>query len=131
MSCGADARLGAGRVVWQEVTRINVLQAEIDFEQEVMLQVLQFNLQDDQVRIAAKADTIAQNRYIVTKERFLIGNVVVTDLNIALTDKDAATRNYLTTLYNYWSYYFNIRKLTLFDFEVQAPLIEDFDSLLQ
>jgi outer membrane protein TolC len=96
-----------------------------------MLQVLQFNLQDDQVRIAAKADTIAQNRYNVTKQRFLIGNVDVTDLNIALTDKDAATRNYLTTLYNYWNYYFNIRKLTLYDFEVQVPLNEDFDDLVQ
>jgi len=130
-----DWGLGKGRYRMaqsqQEVTRTNVLQAEIDFEQEVMLQVLQFNLQDDQVRIAAKADTIAQNRYTVTKERFLIGNVDVTDLNIALTDKDAATRNYLTTLNNYWNYYFNIRKLTLFDFENQAPLEEDFDSLVQ
>ncbi len=115
----------------QEVTRTNVMQAEIDFEQEVMLQVMQFNLQDDQVRIAAKADTIAKSRFNVTKQRFLIGNVDVLDLNIALTERDAATRNYLTTLYNYWTYYYNIRKLTLFDFENQAPLNEDFDSLLQ
>jgi len=115
----------------QEVVRTNVQQAEIDFEQEVMLQVLQFNLQDDQVRIAAKADTIAHNRYTVTKERFLIGNVDVLDLNIALTERDAATRNYLTTLHNYWTYYYNIRKLTLFDFEALAPLSEDFDALVE
>jgi len=115
----------------QEVTRTNVQQSEIDFEQEVMLQVMQFNLQDDQVRIAAKADTIAQSRYEVTKQRFLIGNVDVTDLNIALTEKDAATRNYLSALNNYWSYYFNIRQLTLYDFEKQVSLKEDFESLLQ
>jgi DNA-binding protein len=115
----------------QEVTRTTVQQSEIDFEQEVMLQVMQFNLQDDQVRIAAKADTIAQSRYEVTKQRFLIGNVDVTDLNIALTEKDAATRNYLTALNNYWSYYFNIRQLTLYDFEKQVTLKEDFESLLQ
>lgn len=130
-----DWGLGKGRYRMaqssQEVVRTNVHQAEIDFEQEVMLQVLQFNLQDDQVRIAAKADIIAQNRYNVTKQRFLIGNVDVLDLNIALTERDAATRNYLTTLYNYWTYYYNIRKLTLYDFESQGPLNEDFDSLLQ
>ncbi len=115
----------------QEVTRTTVQQSEIDFEQEVMLQVMQFNLQDDQVRIASKADTIAQSRYEVTKQRFLIGNVDVTDLNIALTEKDAATRNYLTALNNYWSYYFNIRQLTLYNFEKQVPLKEDFEGLLQ
>ena len=115
----------------QEVVRTTVQQSEIDFEQEVMLQVMQFNLQDDQVRIAAKADTIAQSRFDVTKQRFLIGNVDVTDLNIALTEKDAAKRNYLSALRNYWSYYFNIRQLTLYNFEKQVPLEEDFESLLQ
>lgn len=130
-----DWGLGKGRYRMaqsnQEVVRTTVQQSEIDFEQEVMLQVMQFNLQDDQVRIAAKADTIAQSRFDVTKQRFLIGNVDVTDLNIALTERDAATRSYLSALNNYWSYYFNIRQLTLYDFEKQIPLAEDFESLLQ
>ena len=115
----------------QEVVRTTVLQAEIDFEQEIMLQVLQFNLQDDQVRIAAKADTIAQNRYAVTKERFYIGNVDVLELNIALTEQDAAKRNYISSLHDYWTYYYNIRKLALYDFENKRPLDVDFEELIQ
>jgi outer membrane protein TolC len=115
----------------QEVVRTTVQQSETDFEQQVMLQVLQFNLQDDQVRIAAKADTIAQNRYNVTKQRFLIGKIDVTDLNIALTEKDAATRSYLSRLNNYWTYFYTIRRLTLYDFEKNIPLTEDFDRLVE
>ena len=46
---------------------------EMDFEQEVILKVMQFNLQDDQLQIAGKADTIARNRFEVSKQRFLIG----------------------------------------------------------
>jgi outer membrane protein TolC len=115
----------------QEVTRTNVRQAEIDFEQEVMLQVMQFNLQDDQLRIASKADTIAQLRYNVTKQRFYIGRIDVIELNIAQRDKDDAARNYLSTLSNYWSYYYNIRRLTLYDFEKMIPLEEDFDALIE
>lgn len=130
-----DWGLGKGRYRMaqsnQEVVRTTVKQSEIDFEQQVMLQVLQFNLQDDQVRIAAKADTIAQNRYNVTKQRFLIGNVDVTDLNIALTEKDAATRSYLSRLNNYWTYYYTIRRLTLYDFEKNMPLTEDFEALVE
>jgi outer membrane protein TolC len=115
----------------QEVIRTTVQQSETDFEQEVMLQVLQFNLQDDQVRIAAKADTIARNRYNVTKQRFLIGNVDITNLNLAQTEKDAATRSYLSRLNNYWTYYYTIRRLTLYDFEKNMPLTEDFDTLIE
>ncbi len=115
----------------QEVTRTNVLQEEIDFDQNVMLQVMQFNLQDDQLRIAAKSDTVAQLRYNVTKQRFYIGKIDVTDLNIALTERDDATRRYLAALQNYWSYFFNIRRLTLYDFERDLPLTEDFETLVQ
>jgi outer membrane protein TolC len=92
---------------------------------------MQFNLQDDQLRIATKADTVAQKRYSVTKQRFYIGKIDVLDLNIALGEKDAAKRNYLSAMQNYWSYYFNIRRLTLFDFEKMIPLEEDFESLIQ
>ncbi|KPL10769.1 MAG: hypothetical protein AMS26_21130 [Bacteroides sp. SM23_62] len=115
----------------QEVTRTNAMQDEIDFDQNVMLQVMQFNLQDDQLRIAAKSDTVAQMRYNVTKQRFYIGKIDVTDLNIALTERDDATRRYLTALQNYWNYFFNIRRLTLYDFEKDLPLTENFEALVQ
>ena len=115
----------------QEVVKTNVQQSEIDFDQEIMLQVMQFNLQDDQLRIASKADTIADLRYNVTKERFYIGKIDVLELNIAQREKDAATRSYLSALNNYWSYYYNIRRLTLYDFLRMSPLDENFDALIQ
>jgi len=115
----------------QEVIKTNVQQAEIDFDQEVMLQVMQFNLQDDQLRIAAKADTIAQLRYNVTKERFYIGRIDVLELNIAQREKDDAARNYLSALHNYWSYFYNIRRLTLYNFQTMTPLREDFEALIR
>ena len=130
-----DWGLGKGRYRMaqsnQEVVRTNVQQEEIDFDQEIMLQVMQFNLQDDQLRIAAKADTVAQKRYSVTKERFYIGRIDVLELNIALGEKDAAKRNYLSSMKNYWSYFYNIRRLTLFDFEQMIPLEQDFETLVQ
>jgi len=115
----------------QEVTRVNVKQDEIDFDQEVMLQVMQFNLQDDQLRIAAKADTVAQLRYNVTKQRFYIGKIDVLDLNVALRERDDATRNYLSAMQNYWVYYFHIRQLTLYDFERDFLLTEDYETLVE
>jgi hypothetical protein len=93
--------------------------------------VKQFNLQQKQLYIAAKADTVAQLRYDVAKQRFYIGKIFVSDLNIALTDKDIAKRGYLAQLKNYWQYYYNIRRLTLFDFEKSLPLTVDYGELLK
>jgi hypothetical protein len=61
----------------------------------------------------------------------LIGKIDVTDLNIALTEKDAATRSYLSRLNNYWTYFYTIRRFTLYDFEKNIPLAEDFDRLVE
>jgi outer membrane protein TolC len=114
----------------QEVIRTDVRQSEIEFNENVFLQVMQFNLQDDQVAIASKADTIADLRYEVTKQRFLIGKIDVLDLNVALEEKDVARRGYVQALRNYWDYYYNLRGLTLYDWEKEVRLSEDFDELL-
>ena len=115
----------------EEVVKTTVQQAIVDFEQQIFLDVAQFNLQDDQVRIAAKSDTVAQKMFEVTKQRFLIGNVDVLELNNADTKKDENRRAYIQSLQNYWTYYFNIRRLTLFDIESDQPLRADYEGLIE
>ncbi len=113
----------------QEVVRTQVEQARIDFEQEVLLRVMQFNEQDTQVLIASKADEIARKRYEVTKQRFLIGKIGVLDLNIASQEKDMAQRSYIQAQKTYWSYYYSIRQYTLFNFKDKQPLEFDLELL--
>ena len=114
----------------QEVVRTQVEQARIDFEQNVFLEVMQFTMQYDQLAIAAKADTIAQKRFDVTRERFLIGRIDVRDLNDAIREQDVARRGYISALRNYWRFYYNLRRLTLYDFERDIRLTEDFDDMI-
>jgi outer membrane protein TolC len=114
----------------EEVVRTNVSQSLIEFNENVFLQVMQFNLQDDQVQIASKADTIANLRYEVTKQRFLIGKIDVLELKDALEEKDVARRGFVEALRNYWDYYYNLRGLTLYDWERKMKLEEDLDALL-
>jgi len=114
----------------EEVVKTNVQQSQVDFDENILLQVMQFNLQDDQVAIAFKADTIADLRYEVTKQRFLIGKIDVLDLNVALEEKDVARRGYVEALRNFWDYYYDLRGLTLYDWQKDIKLTEDFDELL-
>lgn len=114
----------------EEVVRTLVKQQQIDFQQNVFLQVMRFNVQDKQFFAAAKADTVAQLRYELSKQRFMIGKIDVLNLNVSLTDKDAAKRAYIEALHTYWSYYYTIRQLSLFDFEANKPLDADLDQVL-
>ncbi|MBN2348452.1 MAG: TolC family protein [Bacteroidales bacterium] len=130
-----DWGLGRGRYKMarsnEELVRTQVQQEEIDFEQEILLSVMQFNLQDDLLRIAAKSDTVAQIRYEVAKQRFLIGKIDVLDLNVALQEKDVARRGYIASLRNYWRFFYDVRRLTLYDFIDKKSLEANFDELIK
>lgn len=130
-----DWGMGRGRYKMaqssEELTQVQVEQSRVDFEQKLMLDVQQFNLQDDQVMIAAKSDTVAAKMYEVTKQRFLIGRIDVLDLNNADTKKDQNKRSYIQALNNYWTYFYNMRALTLYDFINRKPLETDYDKLVE
>jgi len=114
----------------RELIQTQVEQDQIDFDQEIFLKVAKFNMQDEQVIISAKADTVAKKSYEITKARYLIGKINVTDLNIAQKNTNTSTSSYINTLRTYWTSYFEIRKLTLFDFEKGLPITIDYTELL-
>jgi outer membrane protein TolC len=114
-----------------ELAQVQSNQAIVDFQQNLYLDVEQFNLQKSQVEIAAKSDTVAMKRYEVTKQRFLIGKIAVLDLNDADSRKDQNKRAYLQSLQDYWTYFYTIRSLTLFDFINKQPVAADYEKLIQ
>jgi outer membrane protein len=116
----------------QELVKTSVEQDRIDFEQNIYLKVMQFAMQKKQLAIAAKSDTVAQMRYEVTHKRYMIGKVNdVLELNNAQIDNDNAKLNYYKTLKDYWINYYQLRKLTLYDFQKNVPIILDTKPLTQ
>lgn len=109
----------------RDLIEVDVQQAEVNFEQEIYLQVARFNLQLEQLNTSRRADTIAQKRYDVTKARYLIGKISITDLNIAQAEKDLARTSYLKALRAYWVSYYTVRSLTLYDFLNDRPINYD------
>lgn len=115
----------------REVALATIKQERLDFEMDVIQSVLEFNLQASQVKNAAKADTVARLGYNVSFQRFLIGKINIVNLNIASTDQENARISYLNRLRDYWSSYFRLRSLTLFDFESNRPLTVNYDEILE
>ena len=109
----------------QKFIKYTVDQDLINFDEEVLTQVRQIEMLKEQVKITRLADDIAQRRYNITKNRYLIGKIMITDMNIALTEKDEAKQRYIQSLEDFWIAYFNLRRLTLYDFEEGFQIISD------
>ena len=101
-----------------------VAQERINFEQEIFTQVKLFEMLRKQTVIAEKSDDIAQRRYELSKNRYMIGKISITDLNIAMQEKDEARRSYIASLREFWVAYYRLRQLTLYDFQQDGPIIE-------
>ena len=114
-----------------DLEQTSVDQDIIDFEQNVFLSVMRFNMQEEQLIIAAKSDTVAQKRYDITQKRYMIGQVNdVLELNNAQIDNDNAKIGYYQALRNYWNNYYDLRQLTLYDFFDDQMLIFDIRDIM-
>lgn len=63
-------------------------------------------------------------RYQLALQQYQSGNLSITDLNIALAEKDNAASDYLNILQTFWSAYYHLQALTLYDFEKDKPIYD-------
>lgn len=115
----------------RETVRAQIRQEEMDFNQDMFLLVEHFNNQAMQVRIANEADSVAQQRYNANVQAFMIGQISTLDLNDSQSSKDDARQTRISELYNYWNYFYQLRSLTLWDYERNQELTEDFEQVIK
>lgn len=114
-----------------ELTQTQIQQDELDLVQEIYVKVARFNMQQQQITIAAKSDTVARKSYQLTQQRYMAGkDVTFLDINNAQVQSDNALKSYYNVLMNYWRSYYEIRRLTLFDWERKEELSFDEKELL-
>jgi outer membrane protein TolC len=101
----------------KQFTEYAVEQDKQNFTQEIYTQVTLFELMKDQLLLTAKADSIASEKYQIAKERYVLGNLSITDLSIAFQENDQAKRDYIYALRDFWRAYYQLRYLSLYDFE--------------
>lgn len=109
------------------VVKIAARQEEISLEEDVVMTVSDFSVQQDLIASAEEALDLAELAYDQTRRRFIIGKADVNSLTLALNRQQEAQKNYIQALQNYWLNYYKIRKLTLHDFESGASLSDLFD----
>lgn len=121
------ARMGQARAS-QQLTEFNIDQNIVNFEQEIQTAVRNFDQIRNQIDISKKREEIALKRFDITNNRYLIGKIDILTLTNARNAKDQAIRTYISSLRQYWEAYYELRRLTLYDFllgeQLYNPLLE-------
>ncbi len=108
----------------QDLERMIVAQDRINFEREISIKVQQFDLLRNQVELAKRAFDVSEKRLEITRKRYLIGKIEIVELNLALREQDSGRQSYYAALRSFWTAYYELRRLTLYDFEKDEPLVK-------
>jgi outer membrane protein len=92
------------------------------FKQEIVTQVTLFDMMQEQMDLTIRADKIASEKYQIASERYVLGNLGITDLSIAFQENDRAKRDFVAALRDFWGAYYQLRYLSLFDFETNQKI---------
>ena len=109
------------------IVQISSRQSEVSIEEEVIMTVNDFNIQQSLIISAEEALDLSILAYNETRQRFIIGKEDINSLTLSLNRQQEAQRNYISALQNYWLNYYKIRKLTLHDFASDISLSSKFD----
>jgi outer membrane protein TolC len=115
----------------RRVTQSRLRQESMNFNQELFVLVERFCNQQSQLAIATRTNTIARKRYDTNVQTYLIGKISTLDLNDSQSKKDESMRQYINELYKFWSYWYQLRSLTLWDYATLEPINADIDKLVK
>jgi len=106
----------------QQLTVDSVERDKQTFKQQIVTQVSLFNEMKEQLVYTSEADSIASEKYKIARDRYVLGDLGITDLSIAFTENDQAKRDYVQSLRDFWSAYYELRYLSLYDFEMNEKI---------
>ena len=109
------------------VTQIYSRQQELSIEEDLIMTISEFSIQQDLIVHAEEALDLAEMAYAETKQRFIIGKADINSLTLSQSRQQTAQQNYISALSAYWVKYYKIRKLTLHDFATGFSLSNQFD----
>ncbi|MDE6277658.1 MAG: TolC family protein [Muribaculaceae bacterium] len=115
----------------RRVAESRIRRETMNFNQELYILVERFANQQQQLELSTRATEIAARRYATNVETYMIGMLSPLELNDSRTSKDNSRRDYINQLYKFWTYWYQLRSLTLYDYSSLHDINADFDKLIK
>ncbi len=121
---GRSAQIQAARADQHRVES-SARQTREQIAQDAHFAALQLAQSGRQLALSAKGDTVGAKRFDVARNRYVIGKIGIDNLYQAQSEKDQALLAYVQSLRGYWTAYYRLRRVTLYDFETGRSIGEN------
>ena len=118
------AAVEAAKSTNQRVVTSNKIRRDA-LAEDARFSALQLQQAQRTVVLAAKADTVASKQFEVARNRYIIGKIANDALYLAQNEKDAAVLAYVQALRSYWTSFYYLRRVTLYDFAAGRELADE------
>ena len=102
-----------------------------DFEQKLILLVLDFNLQSEIIKSSLEAKDLSAKSYEIKIQQFALGKTTLLELNNAQLKMYKASENYIESIAVYWSIFYELQKITLHDLVTGEELFTDYEGITE
>ncbi len=99
-----------------------ITQDRLQLETNIKQVVQQFQSLQEELKLVEELKALAQERFEITKKSYLLSAISITDLTLAQREKDQAVREYISTLSLFWTNYYTLQMMTVYDFEKQEEI---------
>ena len=106
----------------KQLVESTVKQDRTNFSQSVITEVENYKMYSEYIELAIEADQTATERFQIAQERYVASDISLTELNISQQEKDIAKQDHINALKGFWMTFYNIRAMTLYDFEKDKAL---------
>lgn len=106
----------------QDIINSQNKQALKQFKQQLKYETLQFKQYKQQLIVAEKSRKVAERRFEVARNRYMVNKIDMDAFYMAQNEKDNAFTNHIQALKSFWLAHYRMRRLTLYDFVKDAPI---------
>ncbi len=114
-----------------EIVRTESEQKMVKMVQSVNQKIKQFNSRQLQCKNAQRALDISEERYEICKRQFGAGSISVTELNTAQQEMESANTQNMRQLQAFWTGYYELQKLTLYDWIQKRDIVVDIEGIIK
>lgn len=100
----------------QRMLKESYTQLFLELENTIRQRGFLFSRLQSEIKLLKEIMDKADERFSISNERYVLGNIDITNLTLAQREKDQTKRNYINALKSYWVTYYELRALSGFDF---------------
>jgi len=109
--------------IQQENINLSYQQRFLELENNITQKAMLFSRLQTDIYLLKQIMDNADERFTISNERYVLGNIDITNLTIAQREKDQTKRNYINALKSYWVTYYELRALSGFDVIQNSEII--------